>query len=401
MTIALAVLFFLFSVFFSCVGLVLSTKTQRILEHSVDASSPLVQSFIDNHIFISNDVASLLKSVFFILAEICLIFLAGQSGWGTMVTLLLVLLLFAALLLTESLFLLVASANGFWKRNKKLSALPFIRTMTALGRSLSRLMPPTIRNFKAETRVAGISKHNNADRKELMLKGILQFGKETVRDIMTSRVDVVDLDIKTPFSQVVRIIADDNYSRIPVFSGSRDNVVGILYIKDLLPYLDKPDSFRWSFLIRPNLCVPETKKIDNLLREFQERKIHIAVVVDEYGGVSGVVTLEDIIEEIVGEINDEYDDENNPYISLGNNSYIFDAKTSLQDFCKLFDLDTAFFDDVDGDSDTLAGLLLDLIGDFPQKHQKVSYRQFNFEILDVDERHISKVKVSLKPHTEA
>lgn len=401
MTIALVALFFILSLYFSCVGLVLSTKTQRMLEHSADAASAVVASFIEQHIFTSVDVASLLKWTFFILAEIALTSVASAMEWGAVETLLLVLALFALQVLIEALFLLIASAHGFWKRNRRLSAVPFFRPLTALGHGLARLMPPAIRNFKAESRSAVITGQSDADRKELMLKGILQFGKETVRDIMTSRLDVVDLDIKTPFSKVVRTIADDNYSRIPVYSGSRDNVIGILYIKDLLPYLDKPDSFRWSFLVRPNLCVPETKKIDNLLREFQERKIHIAVVIDEYGGVSGVVTLEDIIEEIVGEINDEYDDENNRYISLGNNSYIFDAKTSLQDFCKLFDLDTAFFDDVAGDSDTLAGLLLDLIGDFPQKHQKVSYRQFNFEILDVDERHISKVKVSVKSHTEA
>jgi len=251
-------------------------------------------------------------------------------------------------------------------------------------------------SFRIEGNKLGLDNKKPKYKKENLLKGILQFRNETVKDIMTSRLDIVDIDIRTSFQEVLRLVSEDSYSRVPVYSGTKDNIVGVLYIKDLLPYLGKSDKFRWSFLIRPQLSVPETKKIDNLLREFQSKKVHIAVVIDEYGGVSGIVTLEDIIEEIVGEINDEYDDDRRPYVALSDNTFVFDAKTSLQDFCKLFDIDSTFFDDAEGDADTIAGLLLDLFGDFPNKHQTIRFKQFEFEVLEVDERHISKVKVTVE-----
>lgn len=165
-----------------------------------------------------------------------------------------------------------------------------------------------------------------------MLKGIIRFGDETAKEIMTSRQDIVDLDIKSTYTEVLKCIVDNNYSRIPVYQDNTDNIRGILYIKDLLPYLGKPSTFRWQSLIRPPYFVPETKKIDDLLREFQENKVHIAIVVDEYGGTSGIVTLEDILEEIVGEINDEYDTEEKNYTKLNYNTYIFEGKTLLSDF---------------------------------------------------------------------
>ena len=231
--------------------------------------------------------------------------------------------------------------------------------------------------------------------KDGILREIVQFGNETVKDILTARLDVVDLDVRTPFPDVLKIIAENNYSRIPVYANTHDNIVGILYIKDLLPYIGRGKDFHWTNLLRPHFCVPETKKINNLLREFQTKKIHIAVVIDEYGGVSGIVTLEDIIEEIVGEINDEFDDDRGPYVQLNSNTYIFDAKVSLQNFCKLFEIDETFFDDFGEEGDTLAGVLLAIIGDLPRKHQTVRFKQFVFVILNVDERHISKVKVTL------
>lgn len=266
---------------------------------------------------------------------------------------------------------------------------------------LSPLVAPYVRSFHIESYASNLeTKKTKVYKRETLLKGILQFRNENVKDIMTARLDIVDLDISTPFPEVLRLISENSYSRVPVYSGTKDNIVGVLYIKDVLPYLGKTDKFRWSSLIRPQFSVPETKKIDNLLREFQSRKIHMAVVIDEYGGVAGVVTLEDVIEEIVGEINDEYDDDHKPYVAIGVDEYVFDAKTSLQDFCKLFNLDSSFFDQVDGDADTVAGLLLDLIGDLPQKHQEVHFQQFKFEILEVDERHIAKVKVSVEASSE-
>ena len=226
-----------------------------------------------------------------------------------------------------------------------------------------------------------------------MLEGIIRFGGEMAREIMTSRVDIVALNINTPFPEVLKCIVENNYSRIPVYQGTQDNIKGVLYIKDLLPHLGKPTSFRWQSLIRPPYFVPETKMIDDLLRDFQSNKVHMAIVVDEFGGTSGLVTMEDIIEEIVGEINDEYDDEEKPYQRLNQNTYMFEAKVLLADFMKILDLDDDYFEEVEGEADTLAGLLLEIKGEFPQLHEKITYKGFSFEIMEMDERRIVKVKV--------
>ena len=226
-----------------------------------------------------------------------------------------------------------------------------------------------------------------------MLEGIVRFGDETAKEIMTSRQDVVALDFSSSFPDVIKSIVDNNYSRIPVYQKSIDNIRGILYIKDLLPYLGKPATFRWQSLIRPSYFVPETKKIDDLLREFQANKVHIAIVVDEFGGTSGLVTLEDILEEIVGEINDEYDEVDKSYTKLNSNTYVFEAKTLLSDFCKVLDIDDETFDEVSGDADSLAGLLLELKGDFPRLNETIDYKNYSFEVLEMDARRIVKVKV--------
>ena len=233
-----------------------------------------------------------------------------------------------------------------------------------------------------------------------MLEGIVRFGDETAKEIMTSRQDVVDLDFKSSFAEVLRCIVANNYSRIPVYQDNSDNVRGILYIKDLLPHLSKGAAFRWQSLIRPPYFVPETKKIDDLLREFQENKVHIAIVVDEFGGTSGIVTLEDILEEIVGEINDEYDEDEKSYVRINDNTFIFEGKTLLSDFYKILKVDDDIFEDVEGDADSIAGLLLEIKGDFPKLHEKIDYQNFTFEILEMEERRISKVKVILHEETK-
>ena len=227
-----------------------------------------------------------------------------------------------------------------------------------------------------------------------ILEGIIRFGGETAKEVMTSRLDVVDLDIRTPFKDVLQCIIENAYSRIPIYSENRDNIKGILYIKDLLPHLNKVD-FRWQSLIRPAYFVPETKMIDDLLRDFQANKIHIAIVVDEFGGTSGIVTMEDIIEEIVGEIHDEYDDEERTYAVLNDHTWVFEAKTQLTDFYKITKVDEEVFDEVAGDSDTLAGLLLELKGEFPALHEKVNYDHYEFEVLEMDNRRILKVKFTI------
>lgn len=234
-----------------------------------------------------------------------------------------------------------------------------------------------------------LSEENN------ILEGIIRFGGETAKEVMTSRLDVVDLDLHTPFKEVMKCVIDNAYSRIPIYAGTRDNIKGVLYIKDLLPHLNKGDNFRWQSLIRPAYFVPETKMIDDLLRDFQANKIHIAIVVDEFGGTSGIVTMEDIIEEIVGEIHDEYDDEERTYVVLNDHVWIFEAKTQLSDFYKITKVDEDDFEEVTGDADTLAGLLLELKGEFPELHEKVTYRDYEFEVLAMDSRRILKVKFTI------
>ena len=234
---------------------------------------------------------------------------------------------------------------------------------------------------------------NEIKDEQSLLKGIIRFGDENVKKIMISRQDIVDLNLKASFPEVLKCIIDNNYSRIPVYQGNIDNVKGILYIKDLLPFLDKPSNFHWQSLVRPSFFVPETKKIDELLREFQQNKVHIAIVVDEFGGTSGIVTLEDIIEEIVGEINDEYDEDEKSYIRLNKTTYIFEGKTPLSDFTNILNIDEETFSDIEGEADTLAGLILEIKGDFPSLHEKIDYEDYSFEILEMDERRIAKIKV--------
>ena len=231
-----------------------------------------------------------------------------------------------------------------------------------------------------------------------MLEGIVRFGDETAKEIMTSRQDVVALDYRATYQEVLQCIVDNNYSRIPVYQDNSDNIRGILYIKDLLPHLSKGGAFRWQSLIRPPYFVPETKKIDDLLREFQENKVHIAIVVDEFGGTSGIVTLEDILEEIVGEINDEYDEDEKSYVRINSNTFVFEGKTLLADFYKILKVDDDTFEEVEGDADTIAGLLLEIKGDFPKLHEKIVYENFTFEIMEMDERRIAKVKVIVRDY---
>lgn len=236
---------------------------------------------------------------------------------------------------------------------------------------------------------------NDIKEEQSMLQGIIRFGDETAKNVMTCRQDIVALDINTPFDDVLKCIVDNNYSRIPVFKNNADNICGILYIKDLLPHLNKQYNFRWQSLIRPPYFVPETKKIDELLREFQNNKVHIAIVVDEFGGTSGIVTLEDIMEEIVGEINDEYDEEEKSYVRIDNNTFVFEGRTLLSDFCKIVETDEEYFSDIEGEADTIAGLILEIKGDFPYIKEELVYKDFSFKILDVEERRIKRIEVKL------
>lgn len=241
------------------------------------------------------------------------------------------------------------------------------------------------------------SEVKSADEKEL-LEGILAFGDKTVAEIMRPRVDVVDIDYETKFSDVVKSVVENGYSRMPVFDERPDNIKGILYAKDLLPYIgQRDDTFRWQTLMRPAYFVPETRMIDDLLEDFRRKKIHMAVVVDEYGGTQGIATLEDVLEEIVGDIDDEYDTEEKLYTKINANTYIFDAKTLLNDFCRIADIDEDEIDEAAGDAETLAGLLLNVKGDFLKEKETVSCGRLFFTVTKVEKYRIAKVKVLIRP----
>jgi len=238
-----------------------------------------------------------------------------------------------------------------------------------------------------------------SDDKEI-LEGIVKFGNKSVNEIMRSRLEVTSIDIHSNFEKVLQIIKESGYSRIPVFAGTLDDVRGILYIKDLLPYLDKSAAYRWQPLMRQPFFVPETKKIDDLLEDFQKSKVHMAIVVDEFGGTSGLVTLEDILEEIVGDIADEFDEDESLYTKISELEYLFDGRAMLNDFCKVFDYEDDLFDDIRGEADTLAGLILELKGEFPMLNEKLNCKNFTFEVEGVNTRRITKIKVTIQPITK-
>lgn len=227
-----------------------------------------------------------------------------------------------------------------------------------------------------------------------ILKGIVNFGTLSVKQVMRSRMDVTAVDVEMDFHELMDKINKSGYSRIPVYEDTIDQIKGILYIKDLLDYLENDEHFRWQELIRKGYFVPENKKLDDLLKDFKNKRVHMAIVVDEYGGTSGLVTLEDLIEEIIGDINDEFDDVDELlYKQIDENTYIFEGKISLNDFCKKLDLDIQLFDEVKGESESLGGLLLELNANLPKNGARIKFDDFEFVILAVDTRKIKKVKV--------
>ncbi len=232
------------------------------------------------------------------------------------------------------------------------------------------------------------------DEERSMLQGIATFGEKEVSDIMQPRVQLFAIKHTTKFDHLIELIIENGFSRIPVYEETLDEIKGILYVKDLLPHLEDHD-FQWQNLLRPAFFVPENKKINDLFQDFRAKKIHIAIVVDEYGGTSGLVTMEDILEEIVGDISDEFDTvtENKNYKKLNDKTYIFQAQTSLVDFCKVFDINELYFEDIKGESDTLAGLILEMEGRIPHAGFSTSYKEFVFKIEKADKRRIIEIKV--------
>jgi gliding motility-associated protein GldE len=293
------------------------------------------------------------------------------------------------------------------------SVVPFIFRLHKILKPLSKRLSKTINRINIEGRGPSLSvddleqaleltnDEDSTEDEQRILKGIVRFGSTTVKEVMTPRTSVIAIDIKAPFHDTLAHIVDKGYSRIPVYEDQLDQIKGLLYVKDLLPYVDASDNFGWQDLIRTPFFVPESKKIDDLLKEFQQRRIHLAIVVDEFGGTSGVISLEDVIEEIVGEISDEFDDDDLVYSKLDDHNYVFEAQTPLIDFCRVLDLPKDIFESVDGESDSLAGLVLELAGKFLEKNEEITYEAFTFKVESVDQRKLIRIKVTVNPNHEA
>lgn len=238
------------------------------------------------------------------------------------------------------------------------------------------------------------SDEETTDEEQKMLKGIVSFGNTDTRQVMRPRIDIFALDVSESFTEIVRQITKAGYSRIPVYEESLDKILGILYVKDLLPFLDKK-TVKWQELIREPFFIPENKKLDDLLKEFQEMKVHLAIVVDEYGGTSGIVSLEDIIEEIIGDISDEFDDDDLIYSKLDDKNYVFEGKTSLKDIYKVTHINSEIFEENKGESETIAGFVLEISGGFPKKGEQIVFEEFVFTVESLDKKRIKQLKLTL------
>ena len=238
------------------------------------------------------------------------------------------------------------------------------------------------------------SQNDTTDGEQKILEGIVTFGNTEVRQVMSPRIDVFALNIEETFTQIIPKIIEKGYSRIPVYKENIDQIEGILFVKDLIPHIDSED-FEWTKLLRQPFFVPENKKLDDLLKDFQGMKSHLAVVVDEYGGTSGIISLEDVLEEIVGDISDEFDDEDLIYSQIDDKNFLFEGKISLKDFYRIIEVNENEFESKKGEAETLAGFLLELSGNFPKKRQKITFHNLIFTIENVDKRRIKQIKVTL------
>jgi len=278
---------------------------------------------------------------------------------------------------------------------------PLTALLVRSTRLVSKVVPEQTEELSVDdlTRALEVSEVKNPDEKEL-LEGILSFGDKTVSDIMRPRVDVVDIDYGDTFDEVVRKVIDTGYSRMPVYEETPDNIKGILYAKDLLPYIGNRDNtFKWQTLMRPAYFVPETRMLDDLLEDFRQKKMHMAIIVDEFGCTQGIATLEDVLEEIVGDINDEYDTEEKFYNRINKNTWMFDGKTLLSDFARVLDIDEEELGEHGEEAETIAGFLLDIKGEFLKEKEVVQHGRFTFTVIKVVKYRIAKVKVTVNEET--
>ncbi len=272
-------------------------------------------------------------------------------------------------------------------------SLPLIRSSQVIHKRLQNIgQGISVRDLSSALEITS----DSLKEEKKILEGIVKFGNIEVRQVMRSRLDIVAINFHDNFERILSVVIESGYSRIPVYEDSIDNIKGILIAKDIFPYLNEKNDFHWQGLLKPAYYVPETKKIDDLLAEFQRNKVHLAIVVDEHGGTSGLITMEDILEEIVGEIEDESDkDEEIFYKKLSPNCWLFEAKTTINDFCKILDLPSNIFEDISGNFETLAGVILEITGEIPSKGKKIYFPPLTFEIENVDNKRIRQVKVWL------
>ncbi len=321
-----------------------------------------------------------------------------------------VLLTFLILLFGEILPKLYANSNQVrWATAASGGLIAFMKIFSPLSRLLvsstkvvNRVVAKQPQSITPEdlSQALEITDVAAGDEKD-MLEGILKFGDTTASEVMTPRIRVTDIDYEAGFDEVVRIVIDSGYSRLPVYENSLDSIKGILYARDLLPYIGKKtDGFKWQSLLREPYYVPESRMIDDLLEDFRQKKIHLAIVVDEFGGTQGIVTLEDVLEEIVGDINDEYDEEEQTYKRLRDNTFIFEGQTLLTDFFRITELNSEDYDDVTEDAETLAGMLLAIKGDFPKDKEPLVYGRCRFLVLDVTDHRIASVRVKVMPENQ-
>lgn len=284
----------------------------------------------------------------------------------------------------------------------KVFAIPaglLLRSTNFIDRRLERRQGKAVSVGELEQALELTQDDERTDEQQKILSGIVSFGSTDVKQIMTSRLDLISASLETPFAELLEIIRSSGFSRIPVCESSLDEIVGILYVKDLIPHLST-DDFAWQDLIRSPFFVPEMKKIDDLLQEFRTKKIHMAIVVDEYGGTSGLITLEDIIEEIVGEIADEFDDEDLHYSKLDDLNYVFEGKTPLIDIYRILDIDGAPFEETKGESDTLAGFVIEHAGKIPLKGERIQFLHYTFTVDAADRRKVKRIKLTINPDDE-
>ncbi len=321
-----------------------------------------------------------------------------------------VLLTFLILLFGEILPKLYANNNQVrWATFASGGLMVFMKIFSPLSRLLvsstkvvNRVVAKQPQNITPEdlSQALEITDVAAGDEKD-MLEGILKFGDTTASEVMTPRIRVTDIDCEAGFDEVVRIVIESGYSRLPVYENSLDTIKGILYARDLLPYIGKKtDGFKWQTLLREPYYVPESRMIDDLLEDFRQKKIHLAIVVDEFGGTQGIVTLEDVLEEIVGDINDEYDEEEQTYKRLRDNTFIFEGQTLLTDFFRITELNSEDYEDVTEDAETLAGMLLAIKGDFPKDKEPLVYGRCRFLVLDVTDHRIVSVRVKVMPENQ-